>query len=67
VNFFDTLGIGSFAPTTAIFRLLRLVPDELIPGTLLVGHALPVVTQALFFVSAVSVDPLQITEDTCGL
>jgi len=58
-NFFDTLGIGSFAPTTAIFRLMRLVPDELIPGTLLVGHALPVVTQALFFVSAVSVDPLQ--------
>jgi uncharacterized membrane protein YfcA len=60
-NFFDTLGIGSFAPTTAIFRLLRVVPDELIPGTLLVGHALPVVTQALFFVSAVSVDPLQLT------
>jgi uncharacterized membrane protein YfcA len=60
-NFFDTLGIGSFAPTTAIFRLLRLVPDELIPGTLLVGHALPVLTQALFFVSAVSVDPMQLT------
>ena len=60
-NFFDTLGIGSFAPTTAIFRLLRLVPDELIPGTLLVGHALPVVTQALFFVSVVTVDPMQMT------
>jgi uncharacterized membrane protein YfcA len=60
-NFFDTLGIGSFAPTTAIFRLLRMVPDELIPGTLLVGHALPVVTQALFFVSAIGVDPWQMT------
>jgi uncharacterized membrane protein YfcA len=60
-NFFDTLGIGSFAPTTAVFRLLRLVPDELIPGTLIVGHALPVVTQAMFFVSAVDVDPLQMT------
>jgi uncharacterized membrane protein YfcA len=59
-NFFDTLGIGSFAPTTAVFRLLRLVPDELIPGTLIVGHALPVVTQAMFFVSAVDVDPLQL-------
>jgi len=59
-NFFDTLGIGSFAPTTALFRLFRLVPDELIPGTLIVGHALPVVTQALFFVSAVVVDPLQL-------
>ena len=31
-NFFDTLGIGSFATTTALFRLFRLVPDELIPG-----------------------------------
>jgi uncharacterized membrane protein YfcA len=59
-NFFDTLGIGSFAPTTAVFRLLRLVPDELIPGTLIVGHALPVVTQAMFFVSAVGVEPLQL-------
>ena len=60
-NFFDTLGIGSFATTTAAFRLLRLVPDELIPGTMIVGHALPVVTQALFFVSAVRVDPVQMT------
>jgi uncharacterized membrane protein YfcA len=60
-NLLDTLGIGSFATTTAIFRLLRLVPDELIPGTLVVGHALPVVTQALFFISVVSVDPWQMT------
>lgn len=60
-NFFDTLGIGSFATTTATFRLLRLVPDELIPGTLCVGHALPVVTQALFFISVVDVDPWQLT------
>jgi hypothetical protein len=29
-NFFDTLGIGS-ATTTAAFRLIGLVPDELIP------------------------------------
>jgi uncharacterized membrane protein YfcA len=60
-NFFDTLGIGSFATTTVMFRLLRIVPDELIPGTMIVGHAWPVVTQALFFVSAVSVDPVQMT------
>ena len=51
-NFLDTLGIGSFATTTAVFRLFRLVPDELIPGTLIVGHALPVVTQAMFFIGA---------------
>jgi hypothetical protein len=34
INFFDTLGIGSFAPTTVIFKLLNRVPDEEIPGTL---------------------------------
>jgi len=58
-NFFDTLGIGSFAPTTAVFRLWRLVEDEKIPGTMIVGHALPVVAQALFFISVVEVDPWQ--------
>ncbi len=55
---FDTLGVGSFAPTTSIFKLLRLVPDEKIPGTLNTGHALPTVAQALIFIAAVSVDPL---------
>jgi uncharacterized membrane protein YfcA len=60
-NFFDTLGIGAFATTTTVFRLLRMVPDELIPGTMLVGHGLPVVAQALIFISVVSVDPWQLT------
>src|ERR1700730_18849202 len=41
VHFFETLGIGSFATTTSIFKLRRLVPDRLIPGTLHVGLALP--------------------------
>jgi uncharacterized membrane protein YfcA len=59
-NFFDTLGIGSFATTTAAFRLLRLVPDELIPGTLIVGDTLAVLTQAVLFLSVVEVDPLQL-------
>src|SRR5271165_6704117 len=40
-NFFDTLGIGSFAPTTAWIRLRRLVPDSYIPATLNAGHGLP--------------------------
>ena len=42
-NFFDTLGIGSFATTTAFYKLRRLVPVKLIPGTLNVGHALPTI------------------------
>ena len=55
-NFFDTLGIGSFAPTTSIFKLRRLVPDELIPGTLNVGHTLPTITQAFIFIAIVEVE-----------
>jgi uncharacterized membrane protein YfcA len=55
-NFFDTLGIGSFAPTTAIFKFFKLVPDRLIPGTLNVGHTLPTITQALIFTLTISVD-----------
>ena len=55
-DFFDTLGIGSFATTTSLFKLLRMVPDRLIPGTLNVGHALPSVAQALIFIAIVEVD-----------
>lgn len=55
-NFFDTLGIGSFAPTTAIFKLRARMPDENMPGTLNVGHALPTITEALIFIAIVTVD-----------
>jgi uncharacterized membrane protein YfcA len=55
-NFFDTLGIGSFAPTTAIFKMQQRMADEDIPGTLNVGHALPTVAEALVFVAMVTVD-----------
>ena len=57
-NFFDTLGIGSFASTTAYLKFRRLVSDELIPGTLNVGHALPTIAQAVIFTTAVAVAPL---------
>ena len=49
-NFLDTLGIGSFATTTAILRFFRLVADENIPGTLNVGHAIPTMTQCAIFI-----------------
>ena len=57
-NFFDTLGIGSFATTTAFFRFLRIIPDRVIPGTLNVGHTLPTVVQALIYTKKVQVDIL---------
>ena len=56
-NFFDTLGIGSYAPTTSLFKLKGLVPDERIPGTLTIGHSLPTVTQAFIFITLVTVAP----------
>ena len=55
-NFFDTLGIGSFATTTTIYRLFRRVDDQHIPGTLNVGHALPTVAQAWIYTTLVQVD-----------
>jgi len=54
-NFFDTLGIGSFATTTTIYRLWRLVPVQNVPGTLNVGDALPTVAQALIYITIVAV------------
>lgn len=55
-NFFDTLGIGSFATTTAVFKLLRMVRDEYIPGTLIAGLTLPSLAQAFIFITVVKVD-----------
>lgn len=57
-DFFDTLGIGSFAPTTSMFKFWKLAPDERIPGTLNVGHALPTIAEALIFIAIVNVAPL---------
>ena len=56
-NFFDTLGIGSYATTTAIFRKFKLVPDEKIPATLNIGHTPPTIVQAYLFTKLVPVDP----------
>jgi uncharacterized membrane protein YfcA len=56
-NFFDTLGIGSFAPTTAYMKLRQMAPDSYFPAILNAGHALPTVAQALIFITLVRVDP----------
>ncbi len=55
-NFFDTLGIGSYATTTSAWRALKTVPDEKIPGTLNVGHTLGTITQTFIFTKAVPVE-----------
>ena len=60
VSFFDTLGIGSFAPTAAWFKFRKLVPDRLIPQTMLVGLTPPSVLQGIIYLVllGVMVDPL---------
>ena len=55
-NFFDTLGIGSYATTTSLFRFFRMVDDRVIPGTLNVGHTLPTVVQTFIYTTIIPVD-----------
>lgn len=56
VNFFDALGIGSFAPSLALFHITGTVDDRKIPGTLNVGVTIPVMLEGLLFMSSVKVD-----------
>jgi len=55
-NFFDTLGIGSYATTTSMFRFWNVVRDEKIPGTLNVGYVLPTTVQAVIYITIVEVE-----------
>jgi uncharacterized membrane protein YfcA len=57
-DFLDTLGIGSYAPTTALFKFRGKPVDELIPGTLNVGHNASAFLETVLFVTTVSVDPV---------
>ena len=56
-DFGDTLGIGSFATMTAAFRATHYIDDDRqLPGTLNAMHAIPVMVEALFFITAVKVE-----------
>ena len=55
-NFFDTLGIGSFATTQAGFKFTKSCDDEVMPGTLNVGDAIPVVTEFVLFLGLIDLD-----------
>jgi uncharacterized membrane protein YfcA len=57
-NFLDALGIGSFATTTAAFKVSGTVADEWIPGTLNVGGSIPTVVEAAIYMTVISVDRL---------
>ncbi len=58
VNFFDVLGIGAFAPQTALLKFTKQTEDRLLPGTLNVSNTIPVLIQALIFIQIVEVEPI---------
>lgn len=58
VNFFDVLGIGAFAPQTALLKFTKQTKDKQIPGTMNVANTLPVLLQALIFITIIEVEPI---------
>ena len=69
VNFLDTLGIGSMAPTMAWFKFRKLVPDQLIPHTMIAGITLPTIVQGAIFLQllGVAVDPVLLVGSIAAL
>src|SRR5262249_7313704 len=55
-KFFDTLRLGSYAATTAIFPVKTMVDDPVIPGTLNIGHTLPTIVQTFIYTTIIPVD-----------
>ena len=58
VNFFDVLGIGAFAPQTALLKFTKQTIDKHIPGTMNVANTLPVLLQAIIFITIIEVEPV---------
>ena len=57
-NFFDTLGIGSFAPLTALLRGFKQIQDRSLPGTLNVSVTIPVMIEAFVFITIIEVEKI---------
>jgi uncharacterized membrane protein YfcA len=58
VNFIDVLGIGAFAPQTALLKFTGQTEDKLLPGTLNVANTIPVLIQAIIFITLIKVEPI---------
>jgi uncharacterized membrane protein YfcA len=65
-NFFDALGIGSYATTTAAYKARHTIPDEQIPGTLNVGHLPPTIVEAFIYITVVNVEVITLTALIAG-
>ena len=66
VNFFDVLGIGAFAPQTALLKFTKQTEDRVLPGTLNVANTLPVLVQAIIFITVIKVDPVTLVTMHCA-
>ena len=55
-NFFDTLGVGSFAIITSIVRFFKITDDRTLPGTLNVSCTIPTALEAIIFLTVIKVD-----------
>lgn len=55
VNFFDVLGIGAFAPQTALLKLTKQTEDRILPGTLNAANTIPVLIEAIIFIKIIEV------------
>jgi len=58
--FLDTLGIGSFATSTAMLRSFKQIQDKNLPGTLNVTSVLPLLLEAFIFIAIIQVDTVTI-------
>lgn len=57
-NFFDTLGVSSFAVIIAMGKAMKMkFKDKELPAMLNVSCAIPNITEALIFLTAIEVDP----------
>lgn len=57
-NFFDTLGIGSYAIATSAWKFNKSVRDDLIPGTLNVAFGIPICVEATITMTRIEMDSL---------
>lgn len=57
-NFLDVFGIGSFATTSAAFKLGKSVRDGDISGTMIIGDTIPICLEAFLFAKLAGVNGL---------
>ena len=57
-NFFDTLGIGSYAIATSAWKFNKSIKDDLIPGTLNVAFGIPICVEATITMTRIEMDSL---------